>query len=120
MKKTEKESYKRFPRRKLDKFSLTIPEASLSVRTLIDRTSKGLPVNARLSKHIPLPADGMIDDDWETGTEEILDVVDAEAHADKIRKELAYIENKKEEARQQEIGSEVPKTAPNPNSEASL
>lgn len=114
------EKYVRKPRRKLDTFSLTIPEASLSVRTLIDRTAKGLPINARLSKHIPLPADGLLPDDFETGTEEILDVTDAVEHSEKIRKELEYIQKKKEEARQQEIGAEVPKTAPNSNSEAPL
>lgn len=112
MKNIEKETYKRYPRRKLDPRGITIPESSLNIRVLIDRTAKGLPVNARLSKHVPLPDDGMIDDDFETGTEEILDVTDAVEHADKIRKELEYVAKKKEEALQQEIGAEVPKTAP--------
>lgn len=120
MKKVETEIYKRFPRRKLDKHSITLPEASLSVRTLIDRTAEGKPVNARLSKHIPLPDDGIVLDDFETGTEEITDIVDAVEFSDKIRNELSYIEKQKEEARQQEIGVEVPKTAPNSNSEAPL
>lgn len=110
MKKVENETYKRYPRRVLDKHSITIPEASLSVRTLIDRTAKGKPVNARLSKHVPLPDDGTIQDDFETGTEEIIDIVDAVEYSDKIRDELAYIEKQKEEERKKQIELETPST----------
>ena len=112
----KKEIYKRRPRRVLDKTNITIPEASLSIRTLIDRTSKGVPVNARLSKHVPLPADGEILDDWDTGTEEIIDVVDAVEHADKIKRDLAYVVKKKEEERQKALGAEEP--VPQSSSEA--
>ena len=108
--KKEKSVYKRYPRRNLSGGSITTPDASLSVRYLIDRTAKGLPVNARLSKHIPLPPDGMLLDDFETGIEEILDVTDAQAFADKLQAQAKYIADEKEKARKQAI--EATETAP--------
>lgn len=101
----KKDIFSRFPRRKISKETRTIPDASLSIRTLIDRTAKGLPVNAKLSRHIPLPQDGMILDDFETGTEEILDVTDAVEYVDTIRKQQQYIAEEKEKARQEMMGS---------------
>lgn len=110
------DKYIRRPRRKLDNHSYTIPDASLSVRTLIDRTSRGLPVNARLSKHVPLPQDGGILDDFTSGTEEILDVTDAVQHADKIRAEMKHVAEEREKARKEAI--EASQTAPPVSSEA--
>lgn len=103
------ELFSRRPRRKLDGRSITTPDCSLSIRVLIDRTAKGLPVNARLSKHIALPPDGELLDDFSTGTEEILDVTDAMEHADKIKAEMKHIADEKEKAMQQAI--EAPQTA---------
>lgn len=110
------ENYTRRRRRVLDKRSYTIPDASLSVRTLIDRTARGLPVNAKLSKHVPLPADGGIMDDFTTGTEEITDVTDAVHYADKIRAEMKHVADEREKARKEAI--EAPQTAPPTSSEA--
>lgn len=104
------ELFARRPRRKLDSRSITIPDSSLSIRVLIDRTAKGLPVNARMSKHISLPPDGELLDDFTTGTEEILDVTDAMEHADKIKAEMKHIAEEKEKAMQQ--AAEAPTTAP--------
>lgn len=111
----EKIEKTRRPRRKLDTRSMTIPEASLSIRVLIDRTSKGLPVNARLSKHIPLPADGELMDDYETGTEEILDVTDAVEYADKIRANMQHIADEKEKARKAALEATDPAPVAPPN-----
>ena len=94
----KKDTYVRKPRRKLDTKSITIPDCSLSARVLIDRCAKGLPVNAKMSKHIPLPNDGMVEDDWETGTEEILDVSDAVAFQDKIIAQQKYIQEQKQKS----------------------
>lgn len=116
----KKEIYKRFPRRKLDNRSITIPDASLSARVLIDRCAKGLPVNARMSRHIPLPIDGMDRNDFETGTEEILDVSDAVAFEAELLKKQAYIAKKKEEALKAEIGSKDLEQPLNKNGEATL
>ena len=108
----KKDTYIRKPRRKLDTKSITIPDCSLSARVLIDRCAKGLPVNAKMSKHIPLPADGNIDDDWDTGTEEILDVTDAVAFHDKLIAEQKYIQEQKEKARQEAIEAPPVDSAP--------
>lgn len=100
----KKESYKRYPRRVLSKKNYCVPDQSLSIRTLIDRVSKGLPVNAKLSKHIPLPQDGQDMNDFVTGTEEIVDVVDAVEHMDRIRSEMKYIQEQKQKQADEAIG----------------
>ncbi len=107
MEKTEKQ-YKRHPRRVMSKHSYTIPDASLSVRVLIDRTAKGLPVNAKLSKHIPLPPDGELMNDFDTGTEDICDVTDAVAYVDKIKAEQKYIAEQKQKAIEEQSGASAP------------
>lgn len=115
MKKTEN-TYRRYPRRDLSKVDICVPEQSLSIRTLINRVSKGQPINAKLNKHIPLPDDGHDINDYETGTEEIVDVTDAEAYASKIRAQQAYIAKQKEEEFKKQ--SELSQTAPPTHSEA--
>ena len=97
MEKKEK-VYRRYPRRVLSKVDYTVPDASLSVRVLIDRMSKGLPVNAKFSKHVPLPPDGDDLNDFEMGTEEITDVTEAVSFIDKIKAEQKYVQEQKQKA----------------------
>ena len=104
----KKDIFSRFPKRKCCGTSITIPDASLSARVLIDRVSEGKPINARMAKHIPLPPDGMIEDDFETGMEDISDVTDAVIYADKIRAEQMHIAKEKEKAIQEQLGATPP------------
>ena len=105
--------FSRFPKRKCNGPSLTIPDASLSVRVLMDRVAEGKPINSKISRHVPLPPDGPVDDDFETGTEEILDVTDAVQHAEKIRAEMKYVAEEKEKALKESLGKTDP-TPPDP------
>lgn len=66
--------------------SITKPFMTTSLRSIIDRTSQGLPINSRIAKHEPLPPDGEDLDDFETGTEEYLDHVDVQHLAEDIEK----------------------------------
>lgn len=98
----------RHPRRDCSGDNITVPNQSISVRTLIDRVSQGLPINAKLRQHIPLPPDGMVADDFDTGTEEILDVTDAVAFADKIKSEQQYIAEQKQKAKDEAMAKVEP------------
>ena len=105
----KKSIYKRFPRRNFSGHGIAVPDLSLSPRVLLDRISKGLPVNARLSKHIPLPPDGDDINDFTTGIEEITDVTEAVTVIDKIREQQKYIEDEKKKAQEEALGkTEVP------------
>ena len=74
------------------------PCSSVSLRTIIDRSTKGLPINAKLPEHQPLPPDGDNMDDWNTGTEEIIDLVDAQQASEKVKAYYDEQEKKKQEA----------------------
>lgn len=66
---------KRF-RREIKGESLVVPSQSVSLREIMDRASKGLPINKRLSEHKPLPPDGENESDFEIGTREFHDLND--------------------------------------------
>ena len=107
--KVKEKVYNRYPRRVLSSKDYALPDASLSVRVLIDRVSKGLPVNAKLSKHIPLPPDGDDMNDFEIGSEEVTDVTEAVGLIDKIKADQKYIEEQKRKAIEKESGkTDVP------------
>ena len=86
--------------------SLFKPNATTSLRVLLDRAVKGLPVNARMSEHVPLPPDGDDLEDFDRGTEEILDLVDAQAISDRYEDYMAEQEKKKEEERKKRLDEE--------------
>lgn len=107
----KKEVYKRHPRRQFTG-SLTVPDSSLDIRVLINRTAKGLPINAKVSKHIPLPPDGMVLEDFDSGMEEITDVTDMVEFADKLNAERKHIAEQRQKALEEANGVEIPTTAP--------
>lgn len=80
--------------------SLFKPNACTSLRVLLDRAVKGLPVNARISEHVPLPPDGDDLEDYDKGTEEILDLVDAQAVSERYERYQAELEKKQAEERE--------------------
>lgn len=92
---------------------LHIPNCTTSLRSILDRTSQGLPVNTRVAKHTPLPPDGENLEDFETGTAEYLDLVDVQKLDEKQREYYAEQKRKqKEEAerkKQEEFDAEVAK-----------
>ena len=79
--------------------SLFKPNACTSLRVLLDRAVKGLPVNARMSEHVPLPPDGDDLEDYDKGTDEILDLVDAQVVSERYEQYKAELEKKQEEER---------------------
>ena len=71
------------------------PDAYVSHRTLLDRIARGQSIVNPPREHSVLPPDGDNLDDFETGTEEILDVVDAQ----RIQEETERTINEAKEAR---------------------
>lgn len=69
--------------------SLHVPQRTTSLRTILDRASAGLPINAKVSQHVPLPDDGSDLEDFETGTEEYIDLVDVQNLDERIKAEEA-------------------------------
>ncbi len=79
--------------------SLHVPQRTTSLRTILDRASAGLPINAKISQHVPLPDDGENLDDFETGTEEYIDLVDVQELDERIKAEEAKKKAKQAEAK---------------------
>lgn len=77
--------------------SITKPFMTTSLRSILDRTSQGLPINSRIAKHEPLPPDGENLDDFETGTEEYLDHVDVQHLAEDIEKAKQKIDEERKQ-----------------------
>lgn len=94
---------------------LHIPNRTTSLRQVLDRVNAGLPVNAQMAQHQPLPPDGNDLEDFETGTEEYLDLVDVQhlnerikAQAEKARKkQIEEAEKKKQEDFQRLVDEEI-------------
>lgn len=97
------QGYVRHPRRVLDSKDYCTPECSLSIRTLINRSAQGLPINAKISQHVPLPPDGEDLNDFETGTEEILDVTDAVEHIEKLNADIKHIREQQRKAQEEAL-----------------
>lgn len=99
--------------------SLHVPNACTPLRVILDRAVKGLPVNARVSEHVPLPPDGMDMDDFERGTDEILDLVDAQNVSERVeayneeqkKKQEEEKKRKEEEALNAKIEEEIARRA---------
>ncbi len=104
---------KKHPRREITGSSITTPNQSISLRTILSRIGNGEPINAKLRKHEPLPPDGEIDDDFETGTREILDLTDVQRIAEELEeKEQQHrdeLEKKRQQQREEEFEAEVAK-----------
>lgn len=81
MRKTPK---KHVPLRKFDK-GIFIPGKCKDLRTLINRMVNGQPLNESLAEHQPLPPDGMNADDFDTGTREVLDLIDQQELANDVK-----------------------------------
>ena len=79
--------------------SLHVPHRTTSLRTILDRASAGLPINAKVSQHVPLPDDGADLEDFETGTEEYIDLVDVQNLDERIKAEKAKQVAKQAEAK---------------------
>lgn len=122
MKKTEKLLRKRYRRDCSSQIPMHIPNCTTSLRTILDRTSAGLPVNARVAEHVPLPPDGEDMEDFETGTAEYLDLVDVMHLSDRVkafeeeqkRKQEEEIEKKKKEEFDKAVALEVAKQTTSP------
>lgn len=71
------------------------PDAYVSHRTLLDRIARGQSIVNPPREHSILPFDGDNLDDFETGTEEILDIVDAQ----RIQEETERVIEEAKEAR---------------------
>ena len=75
--------------------SMCKPNQSVSLRAILDRTTSGLPVNAKIAQHTPLPPDGDDMDDFETGTAEYIDLVDVQHMSERVQEDFR---KKKEDA----------------------
>lgn len=76
--------YYRKPRRTF-KQSISEPNQSIQLRTIIDRLANGLPVQTKMREHVPLPPDGELLDDFESGTEEFTDITDVVAMQEELQ-----------------------------------
>lgn len=76
--------YYRKPRRTFKK-SIAEPNQSIQLRTIIDRLANGLPVQTKMREHIPLPPDGELLDDFDSGTEEFTDITDVIAMQEELQ-----------------------------------
>lgn len=73
-----------------------------NMRQLLNRIARGESVDKMPKEHVPLPPDGEIEDDFDTGTEEILDIVDAMAIKDAVDSKIdEYKAQQAEKAKQQ-------------------
>ncbi len=96
---------------------IVVPDQCVNIRAVLDRISQGQPINAQLRQHTPLPPDGLDMNDFDTGTEEILDLVDAQEVAERVEKaqeEQAKAAKKKRDeqaqaALEQRVAAEVAK-----------
>ena len=98
----EKPSYisRIMKRRDCNSVNLCKPQQATSLRAILDRVSQGLPINAKIAKHTPLPPDGDNPDDFDTGTEEYIDLVDVQHLNERIQKQKADAEKAQAEARE--------------------
>lgn len=76
--------YYRKPRRTFNR-SIAEPNQSIQLRTIIDRLANGLPVQTKMREHVPLPPDGELLDDFESGTEEFTDITDVVALQEELQ-----------------------------------
>ena len=98
---------------------LHIPNRTTSLRKILDRASQGLPINTQMAQHEPLPPDGMDLEDFDSGTEEYLDLVDVQhldervkAHHEKAEEEKRKkVEEKKRKDFEDAVAAEVAKRA---------
>ena len=65
---------------------IVVPDQCVNIRAVLDRISQGNPINVQLRQHTPLPPDGLDMNDFDTGTEEILDLVDAQEVSERVEK----------------------------------
>lgn len=76
------------------------PNQTVSLRAILNRAMSGLPINAKIARHEPLPPDGDNMEDFTTGTEQILDLVDAQEISETIAQRYADAEKKQREAQE--------------------
>lgn len=90
---------KRAPRRSFAQVcDLCTPDQGISLRRILDRLSQGLPCNATMKKHEPLPPDGEDLEDFDTGTEEYVDINDALPVLEKIEQAEAEVKEAQKKA----------------------
>lgn len=82
--------------------AMHVPDMTVSLRTILDRANAGLPMNARVAKHEPLPPDGDNMDDFDKGTEEILDLVDAQRVSERVKKHYDDLEKERQKKVEEE------------------
>ncbi len=87
-------------RRDCSKGDLCKPNQTTSLRTILDRVSQGLPINAKIAKHTPLPPDGDNMEDFDTGTEEYIDLVDVQKLDERIKAQKEEAFRKQNEERE--------------------
>lgn len=93
--------------------SLIMPDGYKHPREIIDSMRRGTATTGTLHEHKPLPPDGENDDDFDTGTEEYLDIVDGMEAAERYNAKIAELEKQQAELQakqhQQQIDDEVAK-----------
>lgn len=94
------EKHDKLWRRPCNKVNLCKPQQSTSLRAILDRVSQGLPINAKIAKHTPLPPDGDDLEDFDTGTDEYLDLVDIQHLNERIEKSKEDHEKAQQKARE--------------------
>ena len=90
---------KRF-RRTIKGNSITVPEMSISLRTIMDKACHGEPINTALRQHKPLPPDNASEEDFETGTREIIDLNDIHQLQQEIEAKVEEQKKKQDEVQQ--------------------
>lgn len=88
-------------------------------RRFIDAITTGESISSSMKEHTPLPPDGEAFDDWDTGTEEMLDLVDAAEMAETAQKKVAEYQKAvaeqqaaaKKKAFEEAVAAEVAKRA---------
>lgn len=90
---------------------ITIPEQTVSLREVLNRTANGQPLNVKIRQHRPLPAVNPSEDDYTTDTEEITDLTDAMSVAQRVTDKMDEMRSKKQEdarkKRDEELEREV-------------
>lgn len=91
--------------------SIFVPGQCTNLRMIIDRMLDGKAINEQVRTSTPLTPDGEVDDDFNTGTRELLDMVDYQEVAEEVeqarKKHEERVAKEKAERHQKEIDALV-------------
>lgn len=74
------------------------PDAHRSMRSILDRIARGQNISEMPREHHVLPPDGEDLEDFDTGTDEIIDIADAQRIAEEVESKMEKFRKDKEDA----------------------